>query len=190
MSRFLAESLSQTDKQWLPLQNELLSSATPIGTIWKQPSQIGIADAVRAYRDQKPQVIVSSVSIKELEQLRAAQTALTEQQARAQELNTQLNDARSLREQSSAQLKDTQEQLKDSQESLKGRQEEAELLLAQLHQVQEELEKYFLEHQDAKHELEQLRAEQSAMTELQARVHELNTQLNDARTQREHSAAQ
>jgi len=190
MTRFLAESLSQTDKQWLPLQNELLSSATPIGTLWKQPSQIGIADAVRAYRDLKSQVIVSSVSIKELEQLRATQTALTEQQARAQELNTQLNDARSLREQSSAQLKDTQEQLKDSQESLKGRQEEAELLLAQLHQVQEELEKYFLEHQDAKHELEELRAEQSAMTELQARAHELNTQLNESRTQREQSAAQ
>jgi hypothetical protein len=147
MSRFLAESLSQTDKQWLPLQNELLSSATPIGTLWKQPSQIGIAEAVRAYRDEKPQVIVSSVSIQELEQLRQAQSALSEQQKRAQELNTQLDDARTQLEQSTSQLKDTQEQLKDTQE-------EAELLLAQLHQVQEELENYFLKYQDSKQELE------------------------------------
>ena len=147
MSRFLAESLSQTDKQWLPLQNELLSSATPIGTIWKQPSQIGIAEAVRAYRDEKPQVIEPSVSTKELEQLRAAQSALNEQQARARELNTQLNESRAQREQSDAQLKGTQEQLKDTQE-------EADLLLAQLHQVQEELENYFLKYQDSKQELE------------------------------------
>ncbi len=147
VSRFLAESLIQTDKQWLPLQNELLSSATPIGTLWKQPSQIGIAEAVRAYRDEKPQVIVSSVSIQELEQLRQAQSALSEQQKRAQELNTQLDDARTQLEQSTSQLKDTQEQLKDTQE-------EAELLLAQLHQVQEELENYFLKYLDAKQELE------------------------------------
>ncbi len=147
MSRFLAESLSQTDKHWLPLQNELSSSATPIGTLWKQPSQIGIGDAVRAYREEKPQVIEPSVSTKELEQLRAAQTALTEQQKRVHELNTQLNDARTQREQSAAQLKDSQEQLKDTQE-------ESDLLLAQLHQVQEELENYFLKYQDSKQELE------------------------------------
>lgn len=154
MSRFLAESLSQTDKQWLSLQNEMLSSATPIGTLWKQPSQIGISEAVRAYRDEKPQVIKPSVSTQALEQLRAAQSALTEQQARAQELDTQLNDARAKGEQSAAQLKDFQEQLKDSQESLKSTQEEADLLLAQLHQVQEELESYFLKYQDSKQELE------------------------------------
>ena len=210
MTRFLAESLSQTDKQWLPLQNELLSSATPIGTLWKQPSQIGIGDAVRAYREEKPQVIEPSVSTKELEQLRAAQTALTEQQARAQELNTQLNDAHAQREAAEAtvkvlnnekdalkaqldksladlkssslalsaaqsalneQQKRAQElntqlndartqceqsdaQLKDSQEQRKETQEESDLLLAQLHQVQEELENYFLKYQDSKQELE------------------------------------
>jgi len=215
MSRFLAESLSQTDKQWLPLQNELLSSATPIGTLWKQPSQIGIGDAVRAYRDEKPKVIEPSVSTKELEQLRAAQSALTELQARTQELNTQLNDAHAQREQSAAQLKDTQEQMKDTKE-------EVELLLAQLHQVQEELENYFLKYQDSKKDAESteatvkvlnnekdalkaqldksladlkssssaLSAAKSALNEQQKRAQELNTQLNDARTQREQLDAQ
>jgi hypothetical protein len=81
------------------------------------------------------------------EQLRSVQSALTEHQTRAQELNAELIDAHAQHGQSTAQLKDSQEQLKDTQE-------EAELLLAQLHQVQEELENYFLKYQDSKQELE------------------------------------
>ena len=166
MSRFLAESLSQTDKQWLPLQNELLSSATPIGTLWKQPSQIGIGDAVRAYREEKPQVIEPSVSTKELEQLRAAQTALTEQQARAQELNTQLNDAHAQREAAEATVK----VLNNEKDALKA-----------------QLDKSLA---DLKSSSSALSAAQSALNEQQKRAQELNTQLNDARTQCEQSDAQ
>jgi len=52
------------------------------------------------------------------------------------------------------QLKDKKNQLdlvqKQSQEDSKGLKEENELLLAQLHQVQEELERYFLENRELK----------------------------------------
>jgi hypothetical protein len=176
MSRFLAESLSQTDKQWLPLQNELLSSATPIGTLWKQPSQIGIADAVRAYRDQKPQVIEPSVSAKELEQLRAAQTALTEQQAIARELSTQLDDARKQREQSAAQLKDAQEQLRAVQSALTEQQTRAQKLNAELIDAYAQYEQSTAQLKDSQ---EQLKDTQEEAELLLAQLHQVQEELEN-----------
>lgn len=155
MSRFLAESLSQTDQQWLPLQNELSSSATAIGTLWKKPSRVDIADAVRAYRDDKNRDVEPNVSAKELEQLRAKHAADLEAS------NTQLRDAKEEQNQAVANLQEVQEELdrtssalQDTKSQLKDAQEEAELILLQLHQVQEELEQYFLKYQDAKQELD------------------------------------
>lgn len=179
MSRFLAESLSHTDQQWLPLQNELSASATAIGTLWKKPSRVDIADAVRAYRDEKNRDVEPNVSAKELEKLRAAQQVLIEQQTQIQDLNLELSEARAKlvadSEASNAQLRDAKEEqnqvianlkevqeeldrsssaLQDTKNQLKDAQEEAELMLLQLHQVQEELEHYFLKYQDAKQELD------------------------------------
>lgn len=154
ISRFLAESLSQTDKQWVPLQNELWASATPIGTLSKKPSQTNVAEAVRAYREDKQQTIELSVSAKKIEQRTANITKLKEenafihaeaqqterlQQTKTNQLGTDLNDELAKRGEAAAQLKDAQE--------------EADLLLVQLHQVQEELENYFLQYQDSKQAL-------------------------------------
>jgi len=144
MARFLAENLSQTDPQWLPLQNELSSSATSIGTLWKKPSRIDIADAIRAYRDEKHREIEPSVSAKELELLTAARQALIEEQTKNQDLSTELTEARAIH---AAELEATTAQLHDAKE-------EANVLLAQLHQVQEDLEDYFLQLQDSKNSAE------------------------------------
>ncbi|MBZ1351042.1 hypothetical protein KZZ10_10330 [Alcaligenaceae bacterium LF4-65] len=144
MSRFLAENLSQTDPLWLPLQNELSSSATAIGTLWKKPSRIDIADAVHAYRDEKYLKIEPSVSAKEIELLNAAQQALIEWQTKNQDLNTELTETRAKH---AADLEALTAQLHDAKE-------EANLLLAQLHQVREELENYFLELQNSKKNIE------------------------------------
>ncbi len=151
MSRFLAESLSQLDQQWLPLQNELSSSATAIGTLWKKPSRIDIADAVRAYRDEKN---------REVELIVLAET-LAKHEADSEASNTQLPDAKEEPTQAIANFQELQEELErssstlqDTKTQLKDAQEEAELILLQLHQVQEELEHYFLKYQDAKRELE------------------------------------
>jgi hypothetical protein len=165
ISRFLAQSLSQTDKQWVPLQNELWASATPIGTIREKPAQINIVDAVLAYRDEKEQVIKLSVTAKNLEQLTANITELKEentliraelqqtqhlQQTKAKELNAELSDELAKREEAAAQLKDAQE--------------EADLLLVQLHQVQEELEIYIFKSQESKQELVTSAANLKALT--------------------------
>jgi hypothetical protein len=154
ISRFLAESLSQTDKQWLPLQNELWASATPIGTLCKKPSQTNVAEAVRAYREDKQQTIELSVSAKKIEQLTANITQLKEenalihaeaqqtehlQQTKTNQLSTDLNDERAKGKRAADQVKDDQG--------------EADLLLVQLHQVQEELEGYYLKSQEFKQEL-------------------------------------
>jgi chromosome segregation ATPase len=84
----------------------------------------------------------------ELEQIFLADQAKQEQ---IKNFDAKLKDAQSQSQQSQQQLKNTQaesqklqQQLKDAQSETKDAREEAELTLLQLHQVQEELEHYFL----------------------------------------------
>jgi hypothetical protein len=218
MTRFLAEGLSQADTQWQTLQNELWSSATPIGTLWKQSSQVDISAAVRAYREEKDRVDEKKTAMSALERIQHQDTLtskaeLAEHQKKIAELTNQLqasqaqlNALESIKPQldsKTAELAKLQKDLQESQakvaltqkekDQIKSQldsktaelaklqkdlqesqaksvslqkehenavkhhqetQEEADLLLAQLHQVQEELENYFLKYQESKQELE------------------------------------
>ncbi len=91
----------------------------------------------------------------------------------------------------SAQLSEAQQQCAEAQQQLTEAREEAELTLLQLHQVQEELEHYFLLSREHTSELEQLRAQESGLkaerdglqAQLQEREQAHQQQLSEAQQQ-------
>jgi hypothetical protein len=191
MTRFLSNELSQGDTQWQSLQDELLSSVTPIGTLWKQSTQLNINDVVRAYREPSPEVELLRAQLANAEQLNATLNAknkevdsarqqsssssdaiikeLQTKLANAEQQNTILTaknkEADSARQHSSSSsdaiVKELQTKLANAEQQNttltaqhKEAVEESELLLLQLHQVQEELEHYFLKYQESKQLIE------------------------------------
>lgn len=171
LEQFLARELSQTDDQWQVLQNELWSSATPVGSLWKISSQIDVFEAVKAYRAEKARFVESQITVTERlnverqtlsKQLDAAEVALASKIAEPNPLD--------------AQLKNTQE--------------EADLLLAQLHQVQEELEKVFLENQDFKNKIAEIDPLQAKTQDLTKKLESANTQANSSKKEAEVAQAE
>jgi hypothetical protein len=88
----------------------------------------------------------------------------TNLQAQVQQAQRNTEEAQLLLVQERAQYQATleqekaqwQKQLHEAQEKIKNLQEESDLLLAQLHQVQEELEKYYLKHKERQIEVQAL----------------------------------
>ncbi|MEX0740635.1 MAG: hypothetical protein WD071_14950 [Pseudohongiella sp.] len=76
---------------------------------------------------------------------------VTQQLAQARKDCESLTQAKNTAEQA---LKAAEQKLKTAEDKLRDSNEENELLLLQLHQVQEELEHYFLRHQDAQNKLQ------------------------------------
>ena len=115
-------------------------------------------------------------------QLHQVQEELEELFLQNQSLNNKLSELKEVRKQLKArdaelsELKEVRKQLKARDAEFKEAQEEAELVLLQLHQVQEELEHYFLESQKlnsslhlAPKQLEQLqRIKQRVIQQLKA----------------------
>ena len=186
--RYLVEQVCETDHQWQSLQNELMSSVTPIGTLWKTPRSISIKEAINVVFETEQEKNELRLMLKEnereVEQRRQAVSVLEHQLhvkeeeyadilSQFDEVNKQLNQKKRALEESLNQahfqshqpddsqiktLNDRIQQLTEENHSLtnglKDAQEEGELILLQLHQVQEELENYFLKYKDCENALE------------------------------------
>ena len=148
MERFLAHRLVADDPSISALQMELDARAQPLGDLPAQTSEVALDKFLECYlrtRQDHQQVRTQLHEVQEeLEKVFLEKQQIEHaEQARGAEL--QQLQARM------AQVEQTREKLEATNQSLQAGKKEAleenELLLKQLHQVQEELEHYFLKYQ-------------------------------------------
>ncbi len=99
-----------------------------------------------------------------------AQRQLDEMAKLASERQAQIEQVSKARDEQAKLAGERQAELEGLSRKLKDTEQENELLLLQLHQVQEELENYFLKHQDAQQQLQTLRNVEERFTRMQQRV--------------------
>lgn len=174
LEQFLARELSQTDHQWQELQNELWTSATSVGSQWKNSSQIDVFDAVKAYRADQAKYIESQVTSAERrelsKQLEIAHATATVRKNEVDAAKAELAVVQAALVQKTSEANPLATQLKDVQE-------ESDLLLTQLHQVREELEKVFLENQDFKKMISEIEPLQLKAQDLTNKLEVANTEV-------------
>jgi hypothetical protein len=172
--------LARLDKEKLQISenaqyiNKLLDEQTKLTTEF----QFKIQQLTKEREDQTKLAITRQTEIQQLTQARDEQIKLAlERQTQIQQLMRTQNENENIKEEYTRltrQLNDCQAELKDGQAIALSKQgqltQENELLLLQLHQVQEELERYFLQGR----ELTQERDEQAKLaTEWQAQIQQL-----------------
>lgn len=154
VERYLADALLAQYPQPLQLYEELQSAASlaPQESVYRAPDPMSAWQSLLHHRAWVAETLTKLAANKAQAQEQLAQLqrqlADTHQQALATKslLEAELEAAR---EQAQAQAKAVAER----DQKAKEQQEENELLLAQLHQVQEELERYYLENQQLKAKL-------------------------------------
>lgn len=150
VATYLAHQLLQGRSVEHALQQEILASLTPLSQ-----GDVAVAavcttdDVIAAYR----QLCDRSTEAEALEGAHAElATTRTTLSAQIADLTKSCNEQAQLANERKAQIDALNKDKTTLSADLSGAREEGELLLAQLHQVQEELEHYFLEHQKLKHE--------------------------------------
>jgi chemotaxis protein histidine kinase CheA len=184
----LAVEYVQTDRRAMALWAELLACCSPLPGASGEPLMSAAQPVAADYHLAQAQALMAATARVPL--LEAAQQGLRDELLSAQQ---QLREAESLREEElqaaralEARLKAEQERLEQArrtgEQALAEQAErtrlaeaqtqearsEAELLLAQLHQVQEELESTFLQQQEARKSLTTAQAELKAAQQAQA----------------------
>ena len=146
VERYLLDQWLFEQPQAMELYEQLLaaSSVSPVRAIAQAPVPRMAWEALLQHRQLVNHTLQHVLSLRD-----QAQQSLSSLQAQSQRL---LAD-------STAQSASHQQALATTQGRLQELEQENELLLQQLHQVQEELEKYFLENQDRKKKIERLQAE-------------------------------
>ncbi|PIT82120.1 hypothetical protein [Limnohabitans sp. 15K] len=110
-------------------------------------------------------------------ELQTALADLAHAQTQHADLQTQLDQTQAEHKRQTLQAaEDLQTEKTKAQAALKDQQQEGELLLQQLHQVQEELEQIFLNREEIK---KQLQTAEKAKTDAEAKVAELDKKLKD-----------
>jgi hypothetical protein len=188
LATYLAEQLLETQPQLQTLQNEIEASVQRLDpnaeSLPTSASSLALDEAVAEYFMLRRQASELPELTGQLEQLAAENEALSSQLDQVQEelvwqgLDNQ-NTRRELTEQqnslailstANAELaaeRDAQNQLASRLEvELKDFRQENGLLLSQLHQVQEELEQYFLRERELQHTVQQLEALKQEKTAL------------------------
>lgn len=172
----IAERALHQDTRARHAAAELEASALPLTGTNGAP-HIDLSSTVHSYREKSEVPLEQVNGLKEENellhsQLEQVQEQLKSQTSRGKELKKKLQDAENLNDR----LTEENQHLKSQDEAARARQsehedlrEENELLLAQLHQVQEELESYFLENQDI---TRQLNESQKKNQELEGQIHE------------------
>ena len=193
VERYLADALLAQYPQPLQLYEELQSAASlaPQESVYRAPDPMSAWQSLLHHRAWVAETLTKLAANKAQAQEQLAQLqrqlADTHQQALATKslLEAELEAAR---EQAQAQAKAVAER----DQKAKEQQEENELLLAQLHQVQEELERYYLQQQEltqraerqAKElaaQTEQIKAQEAKLKDAQAAQAKLEAELKRAR---------
>lgn len=163
---------------------ELEASALPVaGT--PGPAAVDLSSTCKTYREKSEMPAGQINSLKEenellLDQLQQAREELKSQRTRHDELTSKVLELEERNKELAAENEglraeaESEKQAGSAQEELK---EENELLLMQLHQVQEELESYFLENQDINNKLKTAQKENQ---ELERQARQARNMLNDA----------
>lgn len=188
MVKYLAKLLCEPHQAHRQIHAELSASLTPIGSGWRIQSTPDLDMAINAYRDARREFVeqagvLSELSVRATTQILDAKESF---EATAQisgpgsehaELTTQLHQRQGHSGDQIAidqgnqldELKRTIDTLTSEKASLEARlkdaEEEGELILLQLHQVQEELENYFLKFKDSDNRLEQMQARYQRLVE-------------------------
>lgn len=167
--RLIADRACQHDIRSRQFVAELEASAIPVNGAGKS-SAIDLSSTLHAYRKQSGQPAEELTALKEENEV----------------LQGQLQQARNNLEQVFQQKRDLDQKIKRLEDRLEKQQsesannselkEENELLLVQLHQVQEELESYFLDNRELNQELNKLRGENKA---LERKARRANNMLKD-----------
>ncbi|WP_334181109.1 hypothetical protein [Methylobacter sp.] len=211
LALYLAQQLCQDYPQTASLQHELAATLTrlceteqPVNATPLSAEHI-IAD-YRALRDRSAEMALLQAAREELEayflkhestqkqndilygEVAILTTAHNEQSKLAAELQTEIDQ---LAKKHDDILAGHAQQQKDAEARLKDAEQENALLLLQLHQVQEELEAYFLKHESAQKQNGTLQGEVAILTtahneqsklaaELQAKIDQLTKKHDDA----------
>lgn len=117
--------------------------------------------ALEAHIAEQARILTETRAVLEQTERQLAQAS-----SRQDELNAGLTDAERKNQQQSGELQQLQQQLSNSRAEQQSASEENELLLNQLHQVQEELEKHYLDSQSLREQLAE-RDKQLAATKAQ-----------------------
>lgn len=188
LARYLATRLSaEHDARLAPLRAELTAACLPLGE--PQPPQdadgnllgqadLTLASLLRDYRQRCANDLTPSER-DTLEQLKQQTQALESRLETSQQQEKALQQEKQALQQDLKQAADTRQADDDTRE-------ENELLLLQLHQVQEELERYFLAHQKLS---DQHQALQQAEQHLQDDNRKLNHRLTMARQRLQQGSA-
>ena len=155
LARFLGLQLFQqieSSRDYQSLRHEILASLTPIEKTAAANGAPSVAEAIDIYRAAHAQVSELKDSL-ETEQSQLKVTT-------AQDLEAEFRNVRDVESHS-----DSNNNTADLRAQLKDAQEEGELLLTQLHQVQEELENYFLKYQDSQNKLQLVESRYQRLTQ-------------------------
>lgn len=161
LEQFLARELCQTDDQWQALQNELWSSATPVGSSWKLSSQIDVFEANKAYRAEK--VKYDEILASDLNQFNMERSVFSKR----------LDSANILVES----LKNEVEVVQAEVNKVRG-----EMVVARAEEISAQIKDYQQEAEIAKASADAAKAEvivvQAALAKKTSEANSLNTQLN------------
>ena len=186
VGQYIAQQIFKEQPRLQALALELEASAFPLAEQEhsQNVSPVEVNDVLRQWRQENQQLRAN------LDNLTAA---LNAQKAEHEELSASRDHLRQQRDEFDLRIQKLQKTIAELEEgetqsraALTEQKEENELLLLQLHQVQEELEATFLDNQKLIQEKEELTSSNDEVESLQSQLRDLQSAHNEMSTSRDH----
>ncbi len=172
----LAAQILSPHTSHIELQDELHASITRLTPEAPAPQVLSTVNLIDNYRQITDRTAENNA-------ITTLQRQLHEQQQQTQTLQSRIDIETASKSNIEQQLSHTSAELEQANGRIKEGEAESELLLHQLHQVQEELEKHYLLHQAAAAQVQELQKQTGQLRSLQSQVDTQTATLKDLQTQ-------